>query len=289
MSASEHPGPNAHPTLHAFQAFARDVTRNQAALRKAFERSEQPSLYWVDRFRERLEANRESIFEPALRVAAAIREQVRGALPANWQQFDSDAFEIVMALVENGVISVVWAPRGEIVSALAQAEGQPARERILADSRREVLDDVAEILEASTTSLMPEQDEARDQALEALAAARTGFDRAAQSLFASALGHILEGSLGFERPGKAFKAFSGRDLDEAVLSEIRVVGLQLATANSLIDTDQHPDGFNRHGTQHGQPEWFSETSMLAAALLVAGWVRKLSWLAENRPEVFVEA
>lgn len=287
-SDAEHSGPTRGPAFDAFQAMARDLARNQNALREAIQRSVRPSLQWSERLREQIEANRKSLIEPVLRAAAAIREQMREALPANWRQLDSDAFGAVVKLAEQGVVSVVWAPRAEITHKLAMAEDQPARERILAGHRQEILDDVAELLEASTVSRVPEQDEAREQAIEALAAARAGFDRAAQSLFASALGHILEGSLGFERPGKAFKAFKERDLDEAIIGELRVVCLQLATANSLTDTDENPDGFNRHGTQHGSPRWFSDASMIAGALLIAGWIGELSWLADNRPEVFGE-
>lgn len=163
---------------------------------------------------------------------------------------------------------------------------QGDRERVLVSHRDEILEDVAVALAESIISELPAQDAAREQAEEALEAARAGLDRAAQSLFGSALGHVLEGTLGFERPGKAFKEFKDKDLDAAVIGELRIVCLQLATVNSLTDTDEHPVGFNRHGTLHGNPAYFSEASMLAAALLVAGWIRELSWLAEHRSELF---
>lgn len=102
-------------------------------------------------------------------------------------------------------MSLVWVPRREIAGELAAVTTHVDRERVLVSHRDEILEDVAVLLADSTISQLREQDEARDQAEEALQAARAGFDRAAQSLFASALGHVLEGTLGFERPGKAFK------------------------------------------------------------------------------------
>jgi hypothetical protein len=59
----------------------------------------------------------------------------------------------------------------------------------------------------------------------------------------------------------------------------------VSTVNALTDTKSNPDGFNRHGTQHGSPDHLSEAAMLGAALLVAGWIHELSWLREHRPDV----
>ena len=264
----------------------RSISRTQESIRKAIAAVGVPSTEWVNQVRAQIEANRKSIIEPALRMGASVRDAMREAMPTNWRDMSGDEFREVLGLAKTGVVNLVWAPRAEVTIELAAARIQADREHVLVAHRDELLQDVATVLGESTVTQLPEQDVAREQAAEALEAARAGLDRAAQSLFASALGHVLEGSLGFERPGKAFKAFKDKDLDAAVISELRVVCLQLATVNSLTDTDQNPDGFNRHGTQHGNPAYFSEASMLGAALLVAGWIRELSWLAEHRPDVF---
>jgi len=268
------------------EQWAQSIARTQQSIREAFARVAVPSAAWLDRLNTQIEANRKSIIEPALKMAAYVRDAMSEAMPANWSDMSSEEFGAVLELAEKGVISLVWGPRREVTVLLAQARSQADLEAVLLAHRDEILEDVGVVLSESVISQTSAQDEALDQACEALNAASAGFDRAAQSLFASALGHVLEGSLGFERPGKAFKEFKNKDLDEAVLSELRIVCLQLATVNALTDTDQHPDGFNRHGTQHGNPDYLSQASMLGAALLVAGWIRELSWLAEHRPEAF---
>lgn len=136
--------------------------------------------------------------------------------------------------------------------------------------RDEILQDVAAALDDSKISRLPEQDEARDQATAALDAARAGLDRSAQSLFASALGHVLEGSLGFDRPGKAFKAFKSKDLDAAVISELRVVCLQLATVNSLTDTDEDPNA---------STATVPSTEIRPISQRPRCWARRCSWRA----------
>ena len=268
------------------QQHVRSMARTQKAIHEAVARVAMPSTVWLDRLRAQIEASRQSIIEPALRVSAFVRDAVREALPANWQGMSSDEFHEVIELAKTGAVTLVWVPRREVAIELAAATTQADREQVLLAHRDEILEDVAAALGDSKISRLSEQDEARDQAREALNAARAGLDQAAQSLFASVLGHVLEGSLGFERPGKAFKAFKSKDLDAAAISQLRVVCLQLATVNSLTDTDQSPDGFNRHGTQHGNPAYFSEASMLGSALLVASWIRELSWSAEHRLDVF---
>jgi hypothetical protein len=205
-------------------------------------------------------------------------------MPENWRDLPRDGFFQVTDLAEKGEIAMVWVPRTEIVIELLEAESHAEREQVLVSHRSDVLDDVIAMIEEASVCAVPAQSEAREQAREAVEAARAGLDRAAQTLFAAALGHVLEGALGFVRPGAAYKAFKGKDLNEALIVELRLVCLQLATVNALINTVDGPVGFNRHGTQHGAPEHLSEPAMLGAALLVAGWLRELSWIAEHHPE-----
>lgn len=288
MASRPTPPPDNDPT-RALRALGESLLETQQSISQAFTRATLPSTQWVEQLREQIATNQKALIEPALRAAKTARELLRHALPVNWQELEPQDLRDVITLAELGVVALVWVPRLEITSQLAAAADQAQREQILISNREQILADVETALADSTANEIPQQDEARDQAQEAHRAAVAGLDRAAQTLFAAALGHVLEGSLGFPRPGLAFKKFKETDLDEAGISELRLACLQIATVNALTDTDQRPDGFNRHGTQHGSPAFFSEASMLGAALLVAGWIRELSWLAEHHPEAFREA
>ena len=261
-----------------------DISRTQEMLREQARRDLIPQRV-VDQMREQINRHLQTLIEPAREFAARMAQQFEEAMPANWREIDAAQFSTVMDYCEAGPVAVVWVPRSEVVVKLAEAESHAARDQILIDHRDQILDDVANALLEATVNPTGAQEEARSQALEAISAARAGFDRAAQTLLASALGHVLEGALGFEQPGKAHKRFKERELDDATLTELRVVCLQLSTVNALTDTKFEPEGFNRHGTQHGSPAHLSEAAMLGAALLVTGWIRELSWLSEHRPEL----
>lgn len=214
-------------------------------------------------------------------------EQARMALPQNWRDLEPDEFERLLDLAKSGEIALVWVPRTTVLRRLIQATTHEKREAVLQAHRTDVLDDVDELLGQATIEAVPEQGEMRDSLAEAVAAARCGHDRAAQALSAAALGRALHALFGFERLGAAYKKFKDNDPREAAITQGRIVCLQVATANALSDTKLKPRGFNRHGTQHGDPAFFSESAMLAGLLLMAGWVREFAWLAEHHPEVFI--
>jgi hypothetical protein len=75
---------------------------------------------------------------------------------------------------------------------------------------------------------------------------------------------------------------------EAGIGQVRYLAIERATANPLAPTWEEPEGFNRHGTLHGKPEYYGEAETLAGLLLLVAWVRELSWWAENDPGVFPE-
>jgi hypothetical protein len=264
-----------------------DISRTQDTLREQVLRAVVPAPI-AEQLREQINSQLRTLIEPAPLFADRVARQFDEAMPANWRGMDSAQFWKVMDLCASGRIAVVWVPRSEVVIQLTDTASHAERERVLINHRALVLDDVANALVEATADVTTAQTQASSQATEAIEAARAGFDRAAQTLLASALGHLLEGALGFERPGSAHKEFKQRDLDEATLTELRLVCLQLSTVNALTDTRFAPLGFNRHGTQHGSPNHFSGAAMLGAALLVAGWIRELSWLAEHRPAVLTD-
>jgi hypothetical protein len=82
---------------------------------------------------------------------------------------------------------------------------------------------------------------------------------------------------------EAIAAAEDRMAGDASIHELRIVALQIATSNTLVDIDREPVGFNRHGTQHGAPAHFTKPAMLASVMLLVGWIRELSDLAEHIP------
>jgi hypothetical protein len=223
--------------------------------------------------------------EPIRKAGEALQLALREALPTNWNEATLDE---IVDLAGVGTVAVVWVPRAEIVTKLVAASSHEEREQILIERRTEILEDVARVLEEASLSGSATQVAARDLAIEATRAAQAEFDRVSQTGFAAALSLILHDVLGFARLGNVFKAWKDKEIEDAVMSELRIVALELATANALLDTKDAKPGFNRHGTQHGSPAFFSVTALIAAALLVTGWVRELAWLAEHRPDMWKE-
>jgi hypothetical protein len=65
----------------------------------------------------------------------------RRGLPDNWQTIDSSLLEIIDAIRDSG-ISLVWAPRDELVLRLVAATSRADREDLLASERDVVLADL---------------------------------------------------------------------------------------------------------------------------------------------------
>ena len=214
------------------------------------------------------------------------REALIEAWPPNWQGLSPEQIGDALELAEEGSIPIIWIPPEPILREILDAGAFRDRESVLSKHRTELLEAAREALADSRVEVISQQAELAEFADEALAAADAGLDRAAQSLAASGIGHVLHSVLGYELLGAAFKELSDRMASDAGVHELRVVSLQIATSNALIDTDRGPDGFNRHGTLHGAPEHFSEPAMLASVMLLVGWIRELADLAEHHPEVF---
>jgi len=232
-------------------------------------------------------------FEPLLeQTRRAVQELVRSfrqSLPSNWQELDSDALHRAIDLATESGLCLVWAPREEIVVELVAAADHEGRQAVLVDRQVDVFDDLDQVLAEATAFVAPVHEQARDLAGKAIAAARSGHHEAAQSLAAAALGLLLHEVLGYERIGAAYKDLSDRDVDEVVLRLLRMTMIELATARALTDTDAHESGFNRHGTLHGKPAFFSQSDCVAGLLLLGAWVRELTWWQDHHPEAITRA
>lgn len=235
---------------------------------------------------EQVNAARESLTEPVLVAADALRQQWEENLPPNWRELSREEVTTALEVTARSGPCVVWAPRAEFVRELVRCDSHQSREGLLLKRRDEILLDISEVLDDASASTLAEQAEARTAARASVAAARADHYMAAQALVAAGLGRLLHRVLEHDRLGRTYKELSAQDPKGAVLRLMRLTHLELATANALTDTERQPEGFNRHGTVHGDPRFYSPADLVAGLLLLGAWIRELSWWAEHHPSAF---
>jgi hypothetical protein len=260
-----------------------------AKANKALTRISETQLNAAQEAARIVEAYRLDWVRDLAKVVQDARKALVEAWPPNWQEMNPDQTSAALDLAEEGTIPIIWVPPTPILEELLNAQTHIEREAVLSQRRTQLLDAAREAVADSTVQVVPQQAELARFAHEAIAAADSGLDRAAQSLAAGGIGYMIHSVLGYEKLGEAFKEMGERDPGDASIHELRFVSLQIATSNSLTDVDRGPAGFNRHGTQHGDPAHFTEPAMLASLMLLVGWVRELADLAEYHPEVFRSA
>lgn len=236
-----------------------------------------------------IEAYRLDWLQDLVKTVQRAREALVEAWPPNWQEMSPERISKALDLAEDGTIPIIWVPPRAILEEILDASTFENREAVLSGRRGELLTAGRQALAESRFEAIPEQADLARFAGEALAAAEADLDRAAQTLAAAAVGCLIHDVLGFKLLGEAFRELGDRMAGDASIHELRFVALQIATSNTLIDIDREPAGFNRHGTQHGALVHFTEPAMLASLMLLVGWVRELSDLAEHHPEVFKAA
>lgn len=256
----------------------------QEAIHRLNEQLVVPKSNLLDPIRRAAEAAR-----PALESASkAIQEAWDRAVPPNLHPLEDGRIWHALDVAASSGPCLIWAPRTEVVEELITHESFGERGEVLIAHREEVLADLAGTLEDANVTEVEAQAELHRFASAALAAANEGHDEAAQSLVGSALGCLVHGLLGHKQLADAREKMSQRDLNEAFIGQMRHYTIELATANALIPTRKNPEGFNRHGTQHGDPAFYGEAEMLSGLLLLVAWVRELSWWAEHDPRAFGE-
>jgi hypothetical protein len=160
--------------------------------------------------------------QEALSHAVQVGEQVlaamRNAMPDNWGPLGIDALRDLIELTAEHGVAVVWAPRGEIVAELLHASTDEERDQILTAHRAEILEDLARVVEETDPSALPGPLRAAGQAVDA---ARTGIDMAAQSLVGSTLTHFVNAELGHQRFNDARSELRRHDPEEVALAAAR--------------------------------------------------------------------
>jgi len=219
---------------------------------------------------------------------AALEEAFRRNLPENWQDIDSSLLDVIEMIKQSG-ICLVWAPRGELVLQLISAGSNTEREAVLAAVGDTVITDLGAAMATVGTVKLAGFEEASGFARDAIAAARDGHMAAAQSLAACGLEPAVRLSFGMSDLAAIRRDFETRNVDEVTGMLMKVTLLQMCTAKALTQFhrgDALPDGFNRHATQHGVRDCFSDANALAGMLLLVGWLREFRWFADHHPQMF---
>jgi hypothetical protein len=230
----------------------------------------------------------DTLFKPSIKQAldsyllvADLQKAWRHYIPDNWLGLESNEMDVV-DLIEQSGIPLVWAPRADTIEVILAADDPYAA---LVSCDQPVLEDLDAVLARASGADVAGHVEACAFAEEALSAARDGHWSAAQALAASGLMHVIHEMLGFPLMGglgAAFKKFNASDVDEATMTVLKQTLLDVCSARALTDIAKTTtNGFNRHGTQHGDRKFFSASSALAGLLLLVGWIREFTWVSET--------
>ena len=216
-------------------------------------------------------------------VIESIQQLWRRYAPDNWHDLQLDEPAIV-DFVEQSGIPIVWVPRAAIIEAMVASDAR-TRYEVLVASTDDVLEDLETVLDQARGVDIDGHTDACEFAGEAIAAACDGHWTGAQTLAASGVGQVIHGMFGYPvlgGLGAARKKFRERDIEESTMMVLKAALLEVCTVKTLTDIPRADlEGFNRHGTQHGDRRFFSQANALGGLLLLAGWIREFAWLNEN--------
>ncbi|BAD60736.1 hypothetical protein CRM89_29895 [Nocardia sp. FDAARGOS_372] len=205
--------------------------------------------------------------------------------PANWPMGE-EALDLDLAqqIVENEGIPIVYIPRADIVSELAQAPDRAGRDAILVARTSEILDDCAAAVDSQLDPLVAEQ---RPLLLKAIAALADGHHEAAQALGVSVCNTQIEAHID-NKSGKAKHQCRVTNLEVAFQEDRLRYVLGVAPVVNLL-TDWNPKSgkprpvpLSRHVVAHqAHPDHFTpENAVLAvmvATSLMLALDERYSW------------
>ena len=196
------------------QPFGEDFARRIVEVQEAITDAMRPVVEAVARFEAQWRdvAARlpppESILRLVETVAEGGRLALQRGLPANWRELDLADWERALRLGTEHGISVIWAPRVEIVRELIGAETEAERDRVLVEHRERILGDLESPLREATYDRFGH---GPSMAWQALGALRDGHYAPAQSHAAAALTQLVHDNLGHAQLHDARRAFEQHD------------------------------------------------------------------------------
>jgi len=186
-------------------------------------------------------------------IATRFVEQLREAAPPNWDvEDDWPRLSAITAVVEEG-IPIAWIPRGEIVTALIEADGAEARQIILATREMDVIEDCDRYLDSMHDPVL---DDLVDMTRKAVRAFQGEHTEAAQALAASVLDTLLHRLFRRKRFRYArVRAKLESAWPKAAIQDLRPALVLYAIPAALTEFSPHegnpvPDRFNRHASAH---------------------------------------
>lgn len=269
---SEEPTPGAED---AFRRLSEEMRAVSEKLRRAFASPIAPTLErwslqlpkfddWAKQLRPALE-----------RWPSAWAE----ALPPNWEGFSMDEVTDAIDRTEKTGYCLVWIPRIEIVREIMAVDVSETSKTLLA-RRDDVLDDCLTVLgDVTDPGLALERDAAGD----AIRAFRGGHGKAAQALAASVFASTIHLAFQTGKFGKIRDKMTDKHPDDAVIGQLRLRTIYLATARALDDFRPETARpirreFNRHNTAHRiTPEQWTDANALRAVMLVTALLRELDF------------
>jgi hypothetical protein len=213
------------------------------------------------------------LLERLQEVSAAVRIELREAMPDNWEEVEGLPLVDLVDLVLRDGIAVVWVPRAEIVHELLLASTDAERDAILVARESDILDDLDVVLANIGEPTVAASARA---AAEAISTARGGHHMAAQTLVASTVTHIVQRDLGHPRFDIARTKLREDDPEEIALTLLRRTLVYHCLANAIEHTKHARVGFNRNATagHEGMFEQCTPANCLRSLLLLVGLLRE---------------
>jgi hypothetical protein len=134
--------PQPFPLAAFVRAFGHELTAASERLQR-----------FAEQWSERSQALARAFDVVPTQVLAALvkfQQQFEEIFPENWRGLETEQLHDVLDIAITGKLSVVWAPRRDVLQRLAGVAHHAGRERVLVEERAALLEDVRALLEVPT-------------------------------------------------------------------------------------------------------------------------------------------
>lgn len=211
-----------------------------------------------------------------------VQDWWKRGLPPNWVDAEPRLEVVeVLELMRETRWCLVWAPRGEVVRRLVDAD-EEERGEVFLESSTEILEDSRSVLDAVDHRELQQLCRAAGQIADAIEA---GVEMAAQALAASCLSDVINKKFGmsFKRAQTDFTVEDPMKIPWARFRQAAVLGLVAEALENYWGDDPVPARFSRHASAHSvSEEQYNRENALAGLLLVTGFLMEAELLAQEQ-------